>query len=166
MNKKAFIIAGIFCLLLVGCSEIEVDTFQKWCELISGEDLKAKYAEFWVIKSSVVIDKDKIRDDFTIFLNRSMLKKVRYKVHQMAWSKDNELHLVNLSSLQNMEPDIMIDKWRNGLKLAIQKKHTDFADICIYESVTRLFDTLYIHTREFDSEGNVIKDVVTPIRPE
>jgi hypothetical protein len=65
-----------------------------------------------------------------------------------------------------MEPEIMIDKWRNGVKLAIQKKHTDFADICIYESVTRLFDTLYIHTREFDNKGNVIKDVVTPIRPE
>jgi hypothetical protein len=62
----------------------------------------------------------------------------------MAWTKDNELHLVNLSSLLKMEPEIMIDKWRNGVKLAIQKKHTDFADICIYESVTRLFDTLYI----------------------
>lgn len=152
-------------MLLVGCSEIKVDTFQKWCELISGEDLKAKYAEFWVIKLSVSIDKESVRDDFIVFLNRSMLKKVQYKVHQMAWIKDNELHIVNLSSLLKIEPKIMIHQWQNGIKLAMQKKHTDFVDICIYETVTRLFDILYIHTMKFDNKGEVIEDVVTPIRP-
>ena len=165
MNKKVLKIAVIFFLLLAGCSEIKVDTFQKWCELISGEDLKAKYAEFWVIKLSVSIDEESVRDDFIVFLNRSMLKKVQYKVHQMAWIKDNELHIVNLSSLLKIEPEMMIDQWQNGIKLAMQKKHTDFADICIYETVTRLFDSLYIHTMKFDNKGEVIEDVVTPIRP-
>ena len=165
MNKKVLKILGIFFLLLVGCSEIKVDTFQKWCELISGEDLKGKYTKFWVIKLSVSIDKERIRDDFIIFLNRSMLKKVQYKVYQMAWIKDKELHIVNLSSLLKIEPELMIDKWQNGIKLALQKKHTDFADICIYETVIRLFDILYIHTMKFDNNGRVIEDVVTPIQP-
>ena len=152
-------------MLLVGCSEIKVDTFQKWCELISGEDLKGKYAKFWVIKLSVSIDKERIRDDFIIFLNRSMLKKVQYKVHRMAWIKDNELHIVNLSSQLKIKPEVMVDKWQNGIKLALQKKHTDFADICIYETVIRLFDILYIHTMKFDNTGSAIEDVVTPIQP-
>jgi hypothetical protein len=165
MNKKVLKILVILFLLLMGCSEIKVDTFQKWCELISGEDLKGKYAKFWVIKSSVSIDKERIRDDFVTFLNRSMLKKVQYKARRMAWIKDSELHIVNLSSLQKIEPEEMIDKWQNGITLALQKKHTDFADICIYESVIRLFDILYIHTMKFDSKGSVIEDVVTPIQP-
>ena len=165
MNKKVLKIVGIFLLLVVGCSELKVDTFQKWCELISGEDLKGKYAKFWVLKSSVSIDKERVRDDFIVFLNRSMLKKVQYKVHQMAWKKDNELHIVNLSGLLEIEPEVMIDKWQNGIKLALQKKHTDFADICIYGTVIRLFEILYIHTMKFDDTGSVIDDVVTPIQP-
>ena len=152
--------------MLAGCSEIKVDTFQKWCELISGEDLKEKYAKIWVVKLSVSIEEDKIRDDFILFLNRSLLKKVKYKFHQMAWKKENELHIVNLSSIQNIEPEIMIEKWKHGLNLAFQKKHTDLVDICIYETVTRLFDILIIHTMTFDNKGSVIKDVVTPIQPD
>ena len=165
MNTNILKIAGILLLFLVGCSEIKVDTFQKWCELISGEDLKEKYAKFWVIELSVSLDENSIRDDFISFLNRSLLKKVQYKVPQMAWIKANELHVVNLSSIQNINPEIMIDKWKQGLKLALQKKHTDFSDICIYETVTRLFDILYIHTMKFDDKGRVIEDVVIPIQP-
>jgi len=166
MNKKVLKIVGIFFFLLAGCSEIKVDTFQKWCELISGEDLKERYAKIWVIKLSVSIEEDKIRDDFILFLNRSLLKKVKYKVPQMVWKKENELHIVNLSSIQNIEPEIMIEKWEHGLNLAFQKKHTDLVDICIYETVTRLFDILIIHTMTFDNKGRVIKDVVTPIQPD
>ena len=151
--------------MLGGCSEIKVDTFQKWCELISGEDLKDKYAKFWVIKTSVSLDEDKIRDDFADFLNRSLLIKVNYKIPKMAWINNDELHIVNLSSIYNIEPDEMIDKWKHGLKLALQNKHSDFADICIYETVTRLFEILYIHAMKFDKKGKTIEDVATPIQP-
>jgi uncharacterized protein YeaC (DUF1315 family) len=165
MNIRFIKLAGIFFLLIVGCSEIEVDTFQKWCELISGDGLKDKYSKYWVIKLSVSIDEDSIREDFISFLNRSLLKKIQYKVPQMAWRDDKELHIINLSSLQNLKPEITIEKWKHGLKLAMQQKHTDFVDICIYETVTRLFDNLYIHTMKFDNEGKVIEEIVTPIQP-
>jgi hypothetical protein len=147
-----------------GCSEIKVDNFQKWCELISGEDLKAKYAEFWVVKVSISVDEDRIRDDFISFLNRSLLKKVQYRVPEMAWMKADELHIVNLSSIQNIAPEIMIDKWEKGLKSALQKELTDFSDICIYETVTRLFSILYIHTINYDENGSVLEDDVTSIQ--
>lgn len=164
MNTRVLQFIGILALLVVGCSDIKVDNFQKWCELISGEDLKDKYAKFWVIKISISVDEDRIRDDFTSFLNRSLLKKVQYKVPEMAWMKADELHVVNLSSIQNIAPEIMIDKWDRGLKLAIQKKHTDFSDICVYETVTRLFSILYIHNIKYDENGSVLEDDVTPIQ--
>ena len=164
MKVRALQFIGILALLVVGCSDIKVDNFQKWCELISGEDLKDKYAKFWVIKISISVDEDRIRDDFISFLNRSLLKKVQYKVHEMAWMKADELHIVNLSSIQNIAPEIMIDKWDRGLKLAIQRKHTDFSDICVYETVTRLFSILYIHNIKYDENGSVLEDDVTPIQ--
>ena len=164
MNTKALQFISILVLLCGGCSEIKVDNFQKWCELISGEDLKAKYAEFWVVKVSISIDEDRIRDDFISFLNRSLLKKVQYRVPEMAWMKADELHIVNLSSIQNIAPEIMIDKWEKGIKSALQKELTDFSDICIYETVTRLFSILYIHTINYDENGSVLEDDVTSIQ--
>jgi hypothetical protein len=164
MNTRALQFISILVLLCGGCSEIKVDNFQKWCELISGEDVKAKYAEFWVVKVSISVDEDRIRDDFISFLNRSLLKKVQYRVPEMAWMKADELHIVNLSSIQNIAPEIMIDKWEKGLKSALQKELTDFSDICIYETVTRLFSILYIHTINYDENGSVLEDDVTSIQ--
>ena len=164
MNTRALQLISILVLLCGGCSEIKVDNFQKWCELISGEDLKAKYAEFWVVKVSISVDEDRIRDDFISFLNRSLLKKVQYRVPEMAWMKADELHIVNLSSIQNIAPEIMIDKWEKGIKSALQKELTDFSDICIYETVTRLFSILYIHTINYDENGSVLEDDVTSIQ--
>lgn len=164
MNTRALQLISILVLLCGGCSEIKVDNFQKWCELISGEDLKAKYAEFWVVKVSISVDEDRIRDDFISFLNRSLLKKVQYRVPEMAWMKADELHIVNLSSIQNIAPEIMINKWEKGLKSALQKELTDFSDICIYETVTRLFSILYIHTINYDENGSVLEDDVTSIQ--
>ena len=77
MNTRVLQFIGILALLIGGCSDIKVDNFQKWCELISGENLKDKYAKFWVIKISISVDEDRIRDDFISFLNRSLLKKVQ-----------------------------------------------------------------------------------------
>ena len=164
MNTKVLRLISILAILVAGCSEIKVDNFQKWCELISGEDLKDKYAKSWVLKISLAIDENAIRDDFVSFLNRTLLKKAQYKAPEMAWKKDDELHLVNLSSIQNIAPEIMIDKWKKGIKLALQKKHTDFSDICIYETVTRLFSILYIHNMKFDENGIWIKDDAIPIQ--
>lgn len=165
MNKRVLLYVGILALVVWGCSEIKIDNFQKWCELISGEDLKDKYGKTWVIKLSVSVDEERIRDDFVSFLNRSLLNKVQYRIPQMAWIRANDLHIVNLSSFQNIDPEIMIDKWRKGISSALQGKHKDFSDICIYETVTRLFKTLYIHTIKFDGNGSVIEDDVTPIQP-
>lgn len=165
MNRNLLpILFSVFLhLLLTGCSEYKVDSFQKWCELISGEDLKAKYAPFWIIHLSVTVDEDRIRNDYTFFLNRSFLKKAKYRVPRMAWRNGNELHIVNLSGLSKINPERMIDKWRHGIELAMAKKHTNPIDICLYETLTRLFESLHIHTMKVDEEDRVVQDVVTVI---
>jgi hypothetical protein len=165
MNKNILpILVSVFLhVLLAGCSEHKVDSFQEWCELISGEDLKAKYAPFWVINFSVTVDEDRIRNDYTFFLNRSFLKKAKYRVSRMAWRKNNELHIVNLSSLLRINPERMIEKWRHGIELALAKKHTNSIDICLYETLSQLFESLHIHTMKVDEEGKVVQDDVTVI---
>ena len=81
----------------------------------------------------------------------------------MAWRNNNELHIVNLSSLIKINPERMIDRWRHGIKLALEKKHTNSIDICLYETLSQLFDSLHIHTMKVDEEGRVVQDDVTVI---
>ena len=165
MNKNILpiLVSVLLQVLLAGCSEHKVDSFQKWCELISGEDLKAKYAPFWVINFTVAVDEDRIRNDYTFFLNRSFLKKAKYRVSRMAWRENNELHIVNLSSLLKINSGRMIEKWRHGIELALEKKHTNPIDICLYETLTQLFESLHIHTMKVDEQGGVVQDEVTVI---
>ena len=169
-NKYRFIkklVLIFFILILSGCSEHKVDTFKEWCELISGENLKAKYAPFWATKLSLSIDEDRIRKDFAFFLNSAFLKKVKYQTPKMAWRKDKELHLVNLSVILKVKPESMIKKWKQGIELSQENKHTNTTDICLYETVSRLFESLHIHTRKVDKMGKVLQDNVTiiPISP-
>lgn len=167
MNNKCRIIKTLFLtffiLLLSGCAEYKVDSFKEWCELISGVNLKAKYAPFWAIKLSVSIDEDKIRKDFTSFLNSAFLKKVKYQSPKMAWRKDKELHVVNLSVILNIKPESMIKKWKTGIESSLENQHTNSTDICLYGTVTRLFESLHIHTRQVDKMGKVLQEEVTII---
>lgn len=158
------IVSYIFLLLLFfGCSEHKVDTFEKWCESISGENLKAKYAPFWAIKLSVSVDEERIRNDFVFFLNSTLLKKVSYRAPRMAWEEETELHVVNLSSLLEVDPEVMIQKWRRGIERTSDGQYTDTTDACLYGTMNRLFTKIQIHTRVIDTKGITRNDVVTVI---
>jgi len=159
---KKFVLFGFILLFsfLAGCAEHHVDTFQEWCELISGEKPFTKDSPFWIIKTSVSIDEEKVRTDFTFFINRALLKRVKNQVPRMAWRKNSELHINNLASLLKVEPEIMIEKWRQGIEMALDNKHTDSTDICLYVTVTRLFESLHIHTMKANQMGSELSDDV------
>ena len=72
--KKILLI--ILVVLVMGCAEHKVDTFQEWCKQISGVNLEKKYRPFWAIIFSVSFNGDAIRDDFMAFLNKTHLEKV------------------------------------------------------------------------------------------
>jgi hypothetical protein len=157
----------LFALLLpvflLGCSEHRVDTFPEWCEQIAGVDLQKQHAPFWAVIFSVSFDGDAIRDDFTAFLNKTHLEKVQNRAPKMAWREGTELHLVNLSSLLMIEPEKIIDEWKRGIELAKEHKHSHPADICLYGTVTSMFDSLHIHSMESDALGVKWTDNITVI---
>lgn len=165
MHKQVvfkILFVGVICIIL-GCAEHKVDTFQEWCEQISGEDLDEKYRPFWALIFGVSFDGDAIRDDYTEFLNKVHLEKVNNRAPKMAWREGVELHLVNLSSLMVVEPEKIIEEWRNGIELSKQYKHTDPESKCLYGTLTSLFDSLHIHSMQSDVFGKNWTDKVTVI---
>jgi hypothetical protein len=145
------LIPFLLILLLIGCSEHRVDTFHEWCEQIRGVDLEKKYAPFWAMFFFVSFDREAIRDEFTNFLNKTHLEKVENRAQRMAWREDMELHIVNLSSLLAIEPEKVIEEWKHEIELAKQYKHTDTAKICVYGTLTSMFNNLHIHSMEPDA---------------
>ncbi|MDY7035949.1 MAG: hypothetical protein SV375_07280 [Thermodesulfobacteriota bacterium] len=153
----------VVAFIILGCAEHKVDTFQEWCEQISGEDLDEKYRPFWAVIFGVSFDADAIRDDYTEFLNKLHLEKVNNRAPKMAWREGTELHLVNLSSLMVVEPEKIIEEWKNGIELSKQYKHTDPATKCFYGTLTSLFDSLHIHSMESNAFGKNWTGKVTVI---
>lgn len=163
MRNVLKILFVLVAFLIVGCAEHRVDTFQEWCEQIGGEDLDKKYRPFWAVIFGVSFDGDAIRDDYTDSLNKLHLEKVANRAPKMAWREGTELHLVNLASLMVIEPEKIIEEWRNGIELSKQYKHTDPASKCLYGTLTSLFDSLHIHTMEPDALGKNWTEKITVI---
>jgi hypothetical protein len=153
----------IFLLFCSGCAEHKVDTFQEWCEQISGVDLDEKYRPFWAVIFGVSFNGDTIRDDYAEFLNKLHLEKVGNRAPKMAWRKGTELHLVNLSSLLVVEPKTIIEEWGKGIELSKEYKHTDPTAECLYGTLTSLFDSLHIHSMQSDTFGKKWTEEVTVI---
>lgn len=148
---------------LTACSEHVVDTFPEWCEQIAGVNLEEKYAPSWAVLFSVRFDDEAIRDDYVKFLNDSHLEKVEHRAPRMAWREGTDLHLINLSSFLEIEPDEVIGAWRKGIDTAKRYEHENGADACLYGTLTSMFDSLQIHSMELESLGLAWTDDVTII---
>lgn len=159
----------IFALTLLtglgACSEHKVDTFPEWCEQIRGVDLNEKYAPFWSVIPSVSFNGEDIRDDFVKFLNSTYLEKIQNRAPKMAWRNGTELHLLNLSTFFVLAPEKFIGEWHRGIQKATRYEHSDTLDLCLYGTVTSMFDSLHIHSIELDpiESGKAEKDNVTVI---
>lgn len=149
--------------LISGCSEYKVDTYPKWCEQITGVDIQKKYAPFWAVFPGVSFHGDAIRDSYTEFLNKRHLEEVQNRAPKMAWRDGAQLHLVNLSSFLVIEPEKVIEEWRKGIELDNAHKLRDSADICLYGTLTSMFDALHIHSMKADALGTKWTDSVTII---
>ena len=150
-------------LLVVACSEHKVDTFPEWCEQISGVDLEANYLPFWAVIFSVSYDRDAIRDDYIMFLDQTYLEKIDNRAPRMAWREGVELHLVNLSGFLMIAPQTVIGEWAGGVETAKKYGHEEPTDVCLYGTVTSLFDSLHIHSMEPDPLGINWTDSITVI---
>jgi hypothetical protein len=73
------------------------------------------------------------------------------------------LHIVNLSSLLDMEPGDFISEWRKGIAKAQSLKPMDRGDTCLWETVFDLFDSVQIHSMVTDPVSANWGDLVTAI---
>jgi len=163
-NFSKIIYLILFPIFLYGgCTEHKVDTAQEWCEQISGVDLESKYSKPWTFIFSVSFDEEAIRDDYTNMLNKLHLEKVDNRSPKMAWRDGTELHLVNLSSLMDIEPDEIIHQWKDGIEKAKIFQNSDPMEKCLYGTLFSLFDSLHIHSMQSDAFGKNWKDNVTII---
>jgi hypothetical protein len=163
------IIGGVLGILLclssmTGCARHEVHTFKEWCELRAGIDLKERYAPVWVMKFTVVVDEAAVREDYVNFLNKALLKRVQYRVPRMAWHKDREIHLVNLSAVEEVPPAAMIEKWRQGIRETKEIGQGTATSRCLYGTLIDMFDELVIHSVPPDATGGVEADRPTVIQ--
>lgn len=112
---------------------------------------------------SVSIDRDAIRNDFTAFMNKSHLDKVQNRAPKMAWREGSEFHLTNLSSLSAIDPEEIIEGWREGIELGKEFKHTDKGSICLYGTLNNMFESIHIHSMSSGAAGIKWTDDITII---
>ena len=62
-----------------------------------------------------------------------------------------------------IEPEKVIEEWRSGVEMDNAKKLSDPADVCLYGTLTSMFDSLHIHSMSADSLGAKWTDTVTVI---
>jgi hypothetical protein len=152
--------------LLVGCYDLKIDTLPKWCEQLAGTNLGEKYRPAWAVFVGTSIDADAIRDDFVAFMNKAHLAQVDHRAPRMAWRDGPVFHLINPSTLMQIEPSEVIENWRDGVEKAKTDAHTDKVDACLYGTVVSLFDSMKIHSIEIDVPGQDEGDQVATIETE
>lgn len=167
VHPNRLLLTLVFILTLSGCSHHRVTTALEWCEQISGVDLMEKHAPFWAVFPGISFAGDSIRDDFVVMLNEPLMDKVGHRTDRMVWREGANLHLENLSTLMEIEPESVITGWQAGVRRANMNRETDDADRCLFGSVVSLFDSVHIHSGIWDGAGiRVVKDSVTTISTE
>lgn len=154
---------ALAAVLTTGCANHRVDTWPKWCEQITGVNLEEKYRPAWAVIFSVSFDADAIRDDFVRAMDKLHLEKVQHRSPRMTWREGTELHLINLSTLLDIEPEEIIEEWRREIDADKAGKNTDRASRCLFGTITSLFDSLHIHSITLDVRGRDKRDDVTVI---
>jgi hypothetical protein len=152
IKRIPIILLLLASISLTGCYDHRVNTFPKWCAQITGENLAEKLMPFWAVTYSVSFDYESIMDDYAKFLNEAHLEKVKDRTPKMAWREGANLHLINLSSLFEVQPDEVVNEWVKGIVLAKEQQHKEKSARCLYDTLA-MFDNLNIHAWTSDSMG-------------
>lgn len=173
MQKKGVlaIVTWLLVIMVFGaCYTLRVDTLEEWCDQISDVDLEAKYAPYWAPLFGVQFFQDSVAEDFTHFVDSLYVAKAEGRAERMAWREGrwhdpgtSILHLVNLSSLFVTEPHEFIDEWRTIIIAGDSADYRSGTSTCFERSVVGLFDSLIIHSEEYDLAGGIASDSVTSL---
>ncbi len=160
--KRFFLIIFLISLelpVMLGCGKtIEVDCYEKWIYyVLSAEDVNYSVVSF---------DHNGIRDSFVDFLDRVIAGKDKKRVGRMVWRENKHLHIINLSSFYEVEPEKMIYDFKKGLENAFNDKNVSKESRFLFNAIMHFFDDITIHSMESDGLGINWKDnkIVIPTR--
>lgn len=139
----------VLLLLLPACYTVEVDNAELWCVQLTEGDLY-DLAPAWAVLPGVRFHGDDIRMSYAALLDEAYMEKVNDRSDRMAWVEGTTLHMESLGNLMDLEHEVFIQEWREGIRRAEAYETTDDEDRCLYGSVTSLFDQLVIHTADHD----------------
>lgn len=124
----------------------------------------AKHSPFWAVFPGIQFDGNAIRADFAKKLNDVSLDSVQHRTDRMVWAEGTDLHVVNVASLNEVEPQEVISEWRALIASYGGPKPPAPKDSCVAGSLVSLYDRVLIHTWVWDNLGlKVTRDDVTTI---
>jgi hypothetical protein len=123
----------------------------------------AKHSPFWAVFPGIGFDGNAIRADFAKKLNEVTLDSVQHRADRMVWVEGTDLHVVNVGSLNVIEPQEVISGWRALIERGWKSTDKD-KDRCVAGSLVSLYDRVLIHTWVWDPLGlKVTGDDVTTV---
>ena len=79
------------------------------------------------------------------------------------WREGFDFHLVNISTVLDIDPNETIEFWRTGIDKAKNNAHKDLGAKCFYDTIAAYFDSMKIHSMQSDALGIKWTDSVSEI---
>lgn len=157
MRFLIFLNITISILFLSGCSQHNIDNWEKWCEHLNDVDLEKKYSKGLFF--SVSFDIESIRNDFVDKYNEITIQYISEKylgeynkndevISELSrlkmigvWRERTHLHLAN-SLIFSEEFELWAERFREYLKNLDQ---LDDFQYCLFATINSLFEDFTLH---------------------
>jgi hypothetical protein len=136
--------------LLNSCVRHEINTFNRWCEQLQGNDLQAQYGFGPVF--FLALDEEAVREDFVEYFNQQYTEMTEGKFERMVWKHEGTLHLMNTSIINKTNTDDLIQAIETGIEQYYEHNLIP-ADRCFYSAIATLFTQVNVHTAERGGSG-------------
>ena len=164
------------CVSIAACTTHEVNTWERWCEQITGVDLERKYRG-WGLIFGVRYDVEAIREDFAKKFNTIAVSSVSSRyfegrpaddpvLSEMArlrligvWHESTALHWAHsYLSLEYVDPEVGFSEFASEIENNLERHRTldrlrprdeaERATMCIWGTIDGVFDRLVLHGPE------------------
>jgi hypothetical protein len=134
----AILIIIISTCALHGCSDYTINTVDEL--YLDQEALEAKHKKWWAFFFGVRVDRNAIREDIALNLDKVAARKFNAPNQEWAWRETTHLHLLNPASVFAVDQAEFVKFIRSNLK-AFEEDKADK----LYSLVGSYFDDVIIH---------------------
>ncbi len=167
INSISYLLVLMLTILAIhGCSHHEIDTWEKWCEKMSGVDLEKKYNKWGFF--AVSYNANAIRNDFTKKFNDIVVSDIGIKylagakpdskvIQELSrlrmigvWSEGYTLHIANSLLIKDDKLGInefneFVTKFKYYLDIKSIRDRLDDFQYCLFGTINSFFDTVVLH---------------------